>query len=96
MTLIGLARAQQALGQGAEALASSQRAIALAESFVEKDAPSYLIGLASLAEADIRRAGGETAAAQASYRRALDHLQRTLGANHPATVAARRSASTTG
>jgi serine/threonine protein kinase len=91
MTLIGLARTQQALGHRAEALASAQRATALSESFVEKDSPSYLIGLACLAEADIHRTNGEEGAAQASYRRALDHLQRTLGADHPATVAARQN-----
>ena len=91
--LIGLARAEQELGRGADALANARRALALAESFVEKDAPSYLIGLARLAEADIHAANGQGAPAQALYRMAHDHLQRTLGAHHAATVAARKGAS---
>ena len=96
MTLIGLARARQALGEPVEAKAALQRAIALAESFVEKDAPSYLIGLARLAEGDLERVNGDTDRAQASYRSALDHLHRTLGADHPATVTARQNASSGG
>ena len=79
-------------GTGADALAAARRALALAESFVEKDAPSYLVGLARLAEADIQRANGQGAAAQAAYRMAHDHLQRTLGPQHAATVAAARGA----
>ena len=88
-TLVGLANTQLALGRREEALASAQRALALSESFVEAGAPSYLVGLSLLADADIRRAAGDSEAARGSYRRALDHLQRTLGPDHPATVAAR-------
>ena len=95
LTLIGLARAEQELERGTEALAAVRRALSLAESFVEKDAPSYLVGLARLAEADIQRANGQGADAHASYRMAHDHLQRTLGPQHSATVAARQGASTT-
>ena len=93
MALIGLARSHQALGQAAEAEEALRRAIALAESFVEKDAPSYLVGLARLAQGDLERENGEADRARASYRSALDHLQRTLGADHPATVAGRQHAS---
>jgi serine/threonine-protein kinase len=92
-TLVGLADTELALGRREEALAAAQRAIALSESLVERGAPSYLVGLALLADADVRRAGGDTEAARGSYRRALDHLQRTLGPGHPATVAARKGAS---
>jgi tetratricopeptide (TPR) repeat protein len=93
-TLIGLARAELGLRRGADALASARRALSVAESFVEKDAPSYLVGLARLAEADIERANGQGAGAQATYRMALDHLRRTLGPQHAATVAASRGLST--
>jgi hypothetical protein len=90
MTLIDLARTELPLGRLPDAFSYSQRALALAESFVEKDQPSYLVGLARLAEADIRRARGETETADAAYRSALQHLGSTLGADHPATVAARQ------
>jgi tetratricopeptide (TPR) repeat protein len=90
MTLVHLARAQQALGRSQEALSSARRAIALSESFVEAGAPSYLVGLARLAEADVLAASGERAPARESYRLALDHLQRTLGRAHPATRSAER------
>ena len=89
---IGLARAEQALGQGAAAATTAGRAITLAESFVEKDAPSYLVGLSRSALGDIQLANGETDAAQASFRLALHHLQRTLGPEHPATRNARSRA----
>jgi tetratricopeptide (TPR) repeat protein len=92
LALIGLARAELALGRGAEALAAARRALSLGESYVEKDAPSYLVGLARLAEADIQQAQGQGTNAQASYRTALDHLERTLGPQHSATVAARKGA----
>jgi eukaryotic-like serine/threonine-protein kinase len=93
LALIGLARAEQALGRGEEALAAARRALSLAESFVEKEAPSYVVGLARLAEADVLSANGQVAAARASYRRAQDHLQRTLGPQHSATLAARKGGS---
>jgi hypothetical protein len=92
LTLIGLSRAEQALGPGADALATARRALALAESFVEKGGPSYLVGLSRLAEADIHAANGQGAVAQATYGLAYDHLQRTLGPQHAATVAAARGA----
>jgi serine/threonine-protein kinase len=92
LALVGLARAEQALGQGAAAATTAGRAIALAESFVEKDAPSYLVGLSRNALGEIQLANGEKDAAQASFRVALDHLERTLGPDHPATRNARSRA----
>jgi serine/threonine-protein kinase len=83
--LIGLARAEQALGDGAAAVTAVRRAIALAESFVEKDAPSYLVGLSRLALGDVQLAKGERDAARVSFRAAAEHLRRTLGPDHPAT-----------
>src|SRR5262249_34155968 len=88
--LIGLARAEQALGHGDAARTEAQRAITLSESFVEKGSPSYLIGLSRAQLGEIQLANHDAAAARASLASAVDHLQRTLGPNHPATVEARR------
>ncbi len=94
-TLVHLARTHQALGQPAEALAAARRAVALAESFVEAGAPSYLVGLGRLAEADLLAATGAAGQARDAYRAGLDHLQRTLGPDHAATRSARRGAQAT-
>ncbi len=89
LALAGLARAEAALGDAPAADASARRAVALAESLVDRDAPSYLVGLAHLAHGDVRHARGETRAAQASFGTALHHLARTLGPQHASTRAAR-------
>ena len=88
--LVGLARAEAALGNMAAAEATARRAIALAESMVEKGAPSYLVGRSKAALGEIQLARGETEAARGSIKEALAHLQPTLGPEHPATTAARR------
>ena len=88
--LIGLARAEQTLGHGDAAAAAARRASALAESFVEKGAPSYLIGLSRAALGETQLARGETEAGRASLNEALAHLQQTLGEDHPATRATHR------
>jgi eukaryotic-like serine/threonine-protein kinase len=90
---IARARAEQALGRATDALASAQSARTMAESFVEPDAPSYLVGHARLAEAELQRAQGQDAASRDSFRLARLHLERTLGPGHPATAAAGRGAS---
>ncbi len=90
-TLVHLARVQQALGQSSDALATVRRAIALAESFVEKGAPSYLIGLARLAEADLLAGSGAADQARTAYRIAFDNLRPTLGTGHSATQSAERA-----
>jgi hypothetical protein len=56
---------------------------------VEAGSPSYLVGLARMEEGEVLRSRGEAGPAQESYRRALDHLVRTLGPDHPAAAAAR-------
>jgi serine/threonine-protein kinase len=89
--LIGLARAHLALGDTAAATATAGRAIEVATSFVEQDAPSYLIGLSQAARADAQLAAGNREAARAAFSKALDHLRVTLGEAHPATVAAQRN-----
>ena len=91
--LMGLAQAEQALDHRAAAARAAERAVALAESFVEKGAPSYLVGLSRLTQGEIQLAQSETDAAQTSFKVALEHLQQTLGANHPATERARQRAS---
>lgn len=91
--LVALAQAQQALGHGAAAIESVDRALALAESFVEKDSPSYLVGFSLAARGEFQLAVGARDAARASFKGAFEHLNTTLGADHPATQAALRKAS---
>ena len=91
--LIGLARVQRAGGDGAAAAISVDRALALAESFIEKDAPSYLVGLSLVERGRLQRSLGSEDAARATFKTALEHLSATLGPDHPATKNARREAS---
>jgi len=95
-SLNGLARSRIALGDAAAGAEAASRSVEVAASFVEPGAPSYLIGLAKLTLADAQLARGDRGAAQASYREAIDHLGVTLGAEHPATVAARRGLAASG
>ena len=88
--LIGLARAELALGNAAAATAAARRAITMSESFIEKGSPSYLVGQSRLALGEAQLAAGEKVAARASFDAALEQLQRTLGPEHPKTVRARQ------
>ena len=88
--LIGLARAEAALGNVEPAESAARRAIALADSMVEKGSPSYLVGCAKAALGEIQLARGQPEAARTSLTEAVTHLQPTLGTDHPATGAARR------
>jgi len=94
--LIGLSRSRMALGDPAAAATAAERAIEVAASFVDTSTPSYLTGLSKAALADTQIARGDRDAAKASYREALDQLVVTLGADHPATVAARRGLAASG
>jgi serine/threonine-protein kinase len=89
--LIGLAQAEQALGHSSEAEAAARQAVALAESIVPKETPSYLIARSrtELAEIELARGDHEARAALSS---AADMLAKTLGPGHPETIAARRLA----
>ncbi len=89
---IGLAEAELALGNHQQAIRSAENAIALAESFVEPEQPSYLVGLAQAALAKARAAEGEPADARELLATAARHLEATLGEEHPATRAARAGA----
>jgi tetratricopeptide (TPR) repeat protein len=90
MALIGLSRSELALGSPLPAGAAADRALALAESFVEKGALSYLVGLSQAARGEVLAARGQEAGARDAYQAASQHLARTLGDSHPATVGARR------
>ena len=91
-SLIGLARAESALGNATAATAAAGRAITLSESFIEKGTPSYLLGHSRLALGEVQLAAGEKIAARASFDAALEELQRTLGPSHPKTARARQLA----
>lgn len=93
LTLIGLARADQALGDNASAATTVEKALALAETFVEPDAPSYLVGLSLAARGELERSAGSIETARANYKAAWEHLNRTLGPDHPATRDAREKSS---
>jgi len=92
-TLVRLARAELATGHPEAAETAARKALALAESFVEKDAPSYLVGISLAALGEVERAGGQAARGRATLEKAVGHLQTTLGSEHPETVAARRALS---
>lgn len=83
--LIGLARAEQVLGNAAAARKAAARAMELSESFIEPASPSYLVGLSLLLRGDLELAAGSRDAARASFKAATEHLSQTLGTNHPAT-----------
>jgi serine/threonine protein kinase len=89
LALNGLARSELQLGDRAAAERAVERGMVLAESFVEKDAPSYLVGLSQSVLGEIQLANGQEEAAQQSFRSAMEHLQRTLGPDNPATRDAR-------
>ena len=74
-------------------LGTRSSALALAQSFVENGAPSYLVGMSLAAQGEVELAGGRAEAGKRSLEKAVDHLQTTLGAEHPATLEARRALS---
>ncbi len=89
--LIALCRAERALGHSAEAGAAARQAVALAESFVPKGTPSYLIGHARLALGEVELASGDRIAAGTSFETAREQLEKTLGPDHPQTARARET-----
>ena len=94
LALVALARAETALGNRAAAEADARNAITLAESLVEKDSPSYLIGLSRTALGEVQLGRGD-AGAGATLSAALGHLEQTLGPDHPATLETRRLSEST-
>ena len=92
LALVGLSRSELATGNPEAAEAAARRALTLAESFVERGARSYLVGL-SLAElGQVELALRKPSEAGATLRTALGHLEETLGPEHPAALEARRTA----
>jgi serine/threonine-protein kinase len=87
--LTGLAQAQLATGHPEAAEATARRAIAMAESIVEKGSPSYLIGLSKAALGEVQLARGQSQAARDSLEAALAQLEQTLGPEHPASLSVR-------
>jgi eukaryotic-like serine/threonine-protein kinase len=90
---LALAESELALGLVGEARARAQDAVALAETLVEPDQSSYLVGLARAALARAQAGDGDFAAASESWAVAARHLEPTLGAEHEATRAALAAAS---
>jgi serine/threonine-protein kinase len=93
LALDGLARAELAAGNLDAAEAAARRGLALAESFVDKGSPSYLVGLSLAALGEIEKARGRADAGSATLGTAVGHLEKTLGPEHPATLEARRALS---
>jgi len=92
LVLASLARAELSLGQATQAEAAARQALALAESFVEKGTPSYLIGNSLAALGEVEEAAGHRDVARADVARAVEQLQKTLGPDHPQTEHARKLA----
>ena len=92
LALLGLARAELALGRASEAGSAARRGLSIAESLVERGARSYLVGLSLVELGRIELAAGREEPGQRTLRAAVEHLQETLGPDHPSTIAARRSA----
>jgi tetratricopeptide (TPR) repeat protein len=85
LALLGLSQAEMALGRTDDARATAEKGLALAESFVEPHAPSYLVGHLLVALGEVHRTAGRTAEARDAFAKAREHLQQTLDADHPAT-----------
>jgi tetratricopeptide (TPR) repeat protein len=88
LTLIGLVDTELALADHEQAMRRAREALATAESFVEPDELSYLVGHAYAALARAQSGSGQPDAARESLTKALRHLEATLGSEHPATRAA--------
>jgi serine/threonine-protein kinase len=93
LSLVGLARAELATGHPEKAEDAARRALALAESFVDKDSPSYLVGMSLASLGEVERSTGRAEAGQATLQKAIRHLDTTLGPEHPATREARQALS---
>ncbi len=90
LALVALARAELSTGHPDAAEGAARRALALAESFVEKGAPSYLVGLSLAALGEIELAGGDAGAARASISAAVENLERDTRLRAPGHAPGRR------
>ncbi len=93
---VGLARAELAAGHAEAAEAAARGAAEMAESMVEKDSPSYLLGLAQSALGEAELARDQPEAGRVTLQAALTQLESTLGPDHPSTVRTRRLAASIG
>jgi tetratricopeptide (TPR) repeat protein len=93
---VALARAELALGHREAAMAAAREALEIAKSFVPAGTPSYLVGHSLEALGEIELAAGDRPAARTSLGSAIDQLSRSLGAEHPAVLHARRLADQAG
>jgi eukaryotic-like serine/threonine-protein kinase len=85
-----LARSEQQLGKLDAAQVHAERAVAQAREAMAGFEHSHWLGGALVALGLVQQSRGEFAAAQASWRAALDELQATLGESAPATEEVRR------
>jgi len=95
LALVDLSRSELATGHPEAAEEAARRAVALAESLVEKESPSYLIGLSEAALGEARLARGDPSA-RATLSAAVTQLEQTLGPEHPSTVRTRQLAGAAG
>jgi tetratricopeptide (TPR) repeat protein len=79
-----------------EARSDAERALAMAQSYVELGTFSRDIGLAQLALGQALQAEARTGGARAAPASAIEHLVASLGADHPDTRLARELAAHTG
>ncbi|HEX4824756.1 MAG TPA: protein kinase [Candidatus Polarisedimenticolaceae bacterium] len=93
VTLDRLAQIKLALHDTAAARDAAGKALDLARSLVDKDGPSFFVGLSLLTQGDVEAAGGDRDAAKRAYEEAVRHLQTTVGADHPSTKEAVRKSS---
>jgi predicted negative regulator of RcsB-dependent stress response len=61
----------------------------MAQTLVERDSPSYLIGLSTATLGEVQLARGKREAARESFQIAVTQLDQTLGPDHPSTRRAR-------
>lgn len=81
--LAGLARCELRSGKPGPAASFAAEATALARKFAVPGQPSYWLGLALLAQADVAQALGHAADVQKLSAEALPQLSPTVGADHP-------------
>jgi tetratricopeptide (TPR) repeat protein len=80
------------LGQMDKAVTDAERAVGMMHTYYGKDAFSAFIGQADVELGRALRALGKSDEARTAFRSATEHLDRTLGSNHPETCAARQLA----
>jgi tetratricopeptide (TPR) repeat protein len=77
------------MGRFAQARSDAERSIALARERIPADSHAAGIGIANLALGEAQAGEGRRAEARASLTAALEHLETTAGADHPAARRAR-------